>query len=336
MAQAGETKGPEIATTSVKPMVAVLVCDGFAPFQFSVPCAIFGNFLPGLDLFDMRICAVEPQPLHNEFGMSIVPTGGTETIETADVIVIPFWNSPDKLPSEDLVNALRRADDNGAKLVGLCLGGYVLAYAGLLDHRRASTHWEVVEDFRTRFPKVRLNDAALFVEDGNLMTSAGTGAGIDCCLEIVRSYYGSDISNRVAQRLVIPYCRDGSQAQFIQTPAMSNSDSLRLERTIAYLTEHLAGTHDVDSLAARSGMSRRSFTRNFRKMTGTSLGSWLTGQRLQKALLLLETTDTHIESIATLIGFPSSAAFRRHFLARCGLTPSNWRKQHGQPVRKLF
>ncbi len=143
-------KGPEIATTSAKPIVAVLVCDGFAPFQFSVPCAIFGNFLPGSDLFDMRICAVELQPLHNEFGMSIVPMGGTETIATADVIVIPFWNGLDKRPSADLVNALRRANDKGAKIVGLCLGGYVLAYAGLLDHRKASTHWEMVEDFRTR------------------------------------------------------------------------------------------------------------------------------------------------------------------------------------------
>ena len=333
MARAGEIKGAEIATTSVKPMVAVLVCDGFAPFQFSVPCAIFGNFLPGLDLFDMRICAVERQPLHNEFGMSIVPTGGSVTIATADVIVIPFWNGPDKLPSEDLVNALRRANDNGAKIVGLCLGGYVLAYAGLLDHRKASTHWEMIEDFRTRFPKVKLNDAALFVEDGNLVTSAGTGAGIDCCLEIVRSYHGSDISNRVAQRLVIPYCRDGSQAQFVQPPSARNSDSSRLERTIAYLTEHLSEAHSVDSLAALSGMSRRSFTRNFQKMTGMSLGTWLTSQRLQKALLLLETTDTNVESISTTIGFRSSAAFRRHFLSLYGSTPSGWRKQHGQSVK---
>ena len=335
MTQVGEMTGPEIANISVKPIVAVLVCDGFAPFQFSVPCAIFGNFLPGLDLFDMHICAVEPQPLHNEFGMSIVPTGGTETIATADVIVIPFWNSPDKLPSEDLVNALWRANNNGAKIVGLCLGGYVLAYAGLLDHRKASTHWEVVEDFRTRFPKVELIDAALFVEDGNLVTSAGTGAGIDCCLEIVRSFHGSYISNRVAQRLVIPYCRDGSQAQFVQTPVARNSDSSRLERTIAYLTEHLSKENDVDSLAARSGMSRRSFTRNFQKMTGMSLGAWLTAQRLQKALLLLETTDSHVELIATMIGFRSSAAFRRQFLSRYGLTPSAWRKQHGKFVKNI-
>lgn len=317
------------------PVVAIVACDGFAPFQFSVPCVIFGNFLPDIMLFDYRVCTVEPCPLRNEFGMSISTPYRAETIATADVVVIPFWKSPDEHPSEELVQALRHAHANGAKVVGLCLGSYVLAYAGLLDHRRASTHWEVIEDFRNRFPKVKLEESALFVEDGNVVTSAGTGAGIDCCLEIVNDLYGSEITNRVAQRLVIPFWRDGSHAQFIKSPVARNSNCLRLERTIAFVSENLSEPHDVDTLADRSGMSRRSFTRNFQRMTGMSLGNWLLCQRLQKALVLLETTDTHIESIATLVGFPSAAALRRHFQAKHGVTPSDWRKSNNHIARKL-
>jgi transcriptional regulator GlxA family with amidase domain len=266
--------------------------------------------------------------LRNEFGMMIETPYGIDALTDADVIVIPFWRSPSERPPEELLEALRRAHARGARIVGLCLGTYVLAYAGLLDRRRASTHWEVVEDFRARFPNVLLEESALYVEAGTLVTSAGTGAGIDCCLNIVRGIYGNEIANRISQRLVIPHFRDGSLAQLIKTPSSSNGHSVRIERTIAYVKEHIGDQHDVGSLAFRTGMSRRSFTRHFFKVTGMSLGNWLLVQRLKRAQLLLESGNDQIEAIAEMVGFTSAAAFRRHFRSECGITPSEWRRMH--------
>lgn len=312
------------------PVVAVVACNGFAPFQFSIPCVIFGNFLPGIDLFDLRICAIDEGELRNDFGMSISTPYGIETLQDADVIVIPFWPDPALRPQEALLGALRMAADHGALIAGLCLGGYPLAYAGLLDGRRASTHWEVIADFAARFPKVQLDAAALYVKDGQLVTSAGTGAGIDCCLDIVRSIHGSQIANRVAQRLVIPFFRDGQDNQFVSVPIPENAESERIRRAAAYVLENLAERHDVDSLAGQAGMSRRTFTRHFQKATGMPLVDWVQSKRLQKARALLEDRDIRVEAIAELVGFASPVAFRRLFKSEFGTPPSEWRKSYAK------
>jgi transcriptional regulator GlxA family with amidase domain len=314
------------------PIVAIVACDGFAPFQFSVPCVIFGNFLPGTNLFDLRICAVDDGDLRNEFGMWISTPFGVETLLEADVIVIPFWPDPALKPRETLLDALRRAADSGALIAGLCLGGYPLAYAGLLDGRRASTHWEVVSDFRQRFPNVTLETDALYVKDGSIITSAGTGAGIDCCLNIVRSIYGSQIANRVARRLVIPFFREGQDNQLVPMPIPENTESERIRRTAAYVLENLAERHGVDRLAFLAGMSRRSFTRHFQKATGMGLMDWIQSKRLQKAQELLEDPCIRVEAISELVGFASPVAFRRLFKAEFGASPSEWRRSSAKTL----
>ncbi|TGV08269.1 helix-turn-helix domain-containing protein [Mesorhizobium sp. M8A.F.Ca.ET.173.01.1.1] len=310
------------------PTVAIVACDGFGAFQFSAPCVVFGSSLQGLFLFETRVCAVEGRTLRNEFGMLIETPHGIDALVDADVIVIPFWRSPGERPPEDLLEALREAHMRHALIVGLCLGGYVLAYSGLLDHRRASTHWDLTEDFTKRFPKVMLNPEALYVEDNNLVTSAGMGAGIDCCLNIVRSIHGSKIANQVAQQLVIPFYREGKNAQFVQMPVPDSPDVARIQNTLAYVAENLRDDHkhDVNSLAARACMSRRSFTRHFNKVTGMSLGKWVLSRRLQKAQLLLESTSNRIEDVAYMVGFPSAVSFRQHFRSEFGTTPKEWRQ----------
>lgn len=312
------------------PMVAVVACNGFAPFQFSVPCVIFGNFLPGLTHFDLRICAADEGEIRNDFGMSISTPYGIDTLLEADIIVIPFWPDPALKPRAELLDALRQAAERGALIAGLCLGGYPLAYAGLLDGRRASTHWEVIADFAARFPKVKLDSDALYVKDGTLITSAGTGAGIDCCLDIVRSIHGSQIANRVAQRLVIPFFRGGQDNQLVPVPIPGNADSERIRRSAAYVLENLAERHDVDRLAGLAGMSRRTFTRHFQKATGMPLVDWVQSKRLQKAQALLEDREIRVEAIAELVGFASPVAFRRVFKAEFGTPPSEWRRTYAK------
>ncbi|MGS7818006.1 GlxA family transcriptional regulator [Pseudomonas aeruginosa] len=308
------------------PIVAVVACDEFAPYQLSVPCIVFGNFLPDVDLFDLRICSVETGILNSNFGLQIDTRYGLDVLEIADIIVIPFWRDPAEKPQVALLDALVSAHERGATIVGLCLGGYVLAYAGLLNNRSASTHWEVEGDFTARFPDVKLDPNALYVDDDGLITSAGTGAGLDCCLHIVRQIYGSNIANRVAQRMVIPPYREGRQVQFIEQPIAASNRDTTIVNLLDYLCANLSEKHDLDTLAERSGMSRRTFTRHFLKSTGLSLGDWLMIQRLQRSQELLETTSHGVERIAEMVGFQSACTLRQHFKKEYGISPREWRK----------
>jgi transcriptional regulator GlxA family with amidase domain len=308
------------------PVVALVACSDFAPFQFSVPCAIFGNFIPRLRLFDLRICTTEQGPIRNEFGMVINAEYGIEGLTDADVIIIPCWPETLHKPEEPFLDALRAASTRGALIVGLCLGSYPLAYAGLLDGRRASTHWEVMDDFRRRFPKVILDPKALYLNDGGLITSAGTGAGIDCCLDIVRSIHGSRIANQIAQRLVLPYFREGRETQFVSLPGPRNSSSSRIQRTTAIMVDNLAERYDTASLADMTGMSRRNFTRQFQSVTGMAWGQWLQLKRLQKVQVLLEDATMRVESIPELVGISSAVALRKQFRSEFGTSPSEWRR----------
>lgn len=187
------------------PIVAVVAFDHFSPFHCSVPCLIFGDILPGQPLFELRLCAGDGKASsHSSQGFSIQAPHGLEALAEADIIIIPFWCDPAERPAQPLLDALVAAHARGAEVVGLCLGTYVLAYAGLLNGRKASTHWEYEQDFLRRFPCVRLDTNALYVDDEGLVTSAGTAAGLDCCLYLVRQHYSSAIANQVARRLVIP------------------------------------------------------------------------------------------------------------------------------------
>jgi len=311
--------------------VAVVITPGFSPFHFSVPCILFGNAMPDPQLFNVEICAEQAGTVLSDIGLSMNVEHGLERLAVADIVIVPFWHNPDERPAQALLDALTHAWQRGAEVVGLCLGTYVLAYAGLLDHHRAATHWEYERDFSARFPAVHLDSNSLYTCDERLITSAGTAAGIDCCLNIIRQHYGAAVANRVARRMVVPPYREGGQAQFIERPLPENTRDAKINALMDYLRRNLDQPHDLDSLARFVNMSRRTLTRHFLKATGTSLGEWLNAERLQRSQELLETTDNSIESVAAMAGFQSPISFRQSFKARFGVSPSEWRRTFRGP-----
>ncbi|WP_024562370.1 GlxA family transcriptional regulator [Siccibacter turicensis] len=306
--------------------VAVVATPGFSPFHFSVPCIIFGETMTDPGCFALQLCADQPGRVESDLGMVIEVDQGLEALDHADIVIVPFWADPAQPPSGALIAALNAAWQRGAEVVGLCLGTYVLAWAGLLTQRRAATHWEYERDFSTRFPEVQLDTNALYIDDDRLITSAGTAAGIDCCLYLVRKHCGSALANRVARRMVMPPYRDGGQAQFIERPVPETTRDAQINTLLDFLRRNLHQTHDLDSLARTVNMSRRTFTRHFQKATGMSVGDWLNAERLQRSQELLESTDNSVEAVAELAGFHSPVSFRQSFKTRFGVSPGEWRR----------
>lgn len=313
-----------------RPVVALIVYPEFSPFHFAVPYLIFSAELPEGRLFDLLIVSSGARPLAAERGLTAHPDGGLELAETADILIVPGWHDLDARPEQDLVLALSRAHARGAHVVGLCYGAYALAYAGLLDGKRASTHWMAEKDFCARFPRVKLDMNALYVDEDKLITSAGTGAGLDCCLYLVREYYGAKVANQVARTMVIPPHREGGQAQFIEQPVAASTQDAQLNVLLDYLRENLDQPHGLDELAAKISMSRRTFTRHFSKATGMTLVDWLVNERLRRTRDLLETTSLSVERISDMAGFQTPTSFRQHFKKRFQVSPRDWRKTFGQ------
>lgn len=224
------------------------------------------------------------------------------------------------------IDALVAAHARGATLVGLCLGAYVLAATGLLDGRCATTHWASVEHFKTRFPSVEVNADVLYLDDHGLLTSAGTAAALDCCLYLLRKHWGAEIANRVARRLVMSPHRQRGQAQFIEQPVPANRRDTRLGELLDWTRATLHLPHTLDSLADKAMMSRRTFTRHFRLLTGTTVSGWLLTERLALSQRLLETTDHPIAAIASLAGFGSQVSLRQHFSKALGVSPMHYRQ----------
>lgn len=311
-----------------KSRVAVVAFDGIRPFHLAVPCAVFGETADAeAPPFDLRVCAAEPGELRTQAGFGIAARHGLRTLAWADIVVVPSWRDPRETPPGALLAALRRAHARGALVVGLCVGAYALAEAGLLDGRRATTHWRWAAHFAERYPQVRVDPNVLYVDEGDVVTSAGTAAGIDCCLHVVRNYLGAEVASRVARSLVVPPHRQGSQAQYIEQPVLATARDTPLTKTLDWAARHLDASHDLDSLAARAAMSRRSFTRHFRQHTGTTVGQWLLAQRLALAQRLLETTAQPVERIAERAGFGSALSLRQHFAAALHTTPSLYRRE---------
>jgi len=308
------------------PVVALIVPSQIGAFHFAVPYMVFNMELPEGRLFDLKV----GRPLQAERALMVLPDGGLELTETADILVVPSWHELTIPPQPDLVEALSRAHARGAHVVGLCYGAYALAYAGLLDGKRAATHWMAEQDFCIRFPCVKPDMNALYVEENKLITSAGTGAGMDCCLHIVRKYYGSRVASKVARMMVIPPHREGGQAQFIEQPTASSTQDAQINRLLDYLRANLAKQHTVDDLAARTSMSRRTFTRHFSKATSMTLVEWLVNERLQRARELLETTPLPVEKISDLVEFQTPVSLRQHFRKRFQVSPRGWRRTFGQ------
>ncbi|MCC8403596.1 helix-turn-helix domain-containing protein [Paraburkholderia sp. MMS20-SJTN17] len=310
-------------------VVAVVAFDRISPFHLSVPCVVFGEDRRGGEVpaLDFRVCAAETGALATTAGFSIALTHGLDALADAHTIIVPSWRDPDEPPPAALLDALRAAHARGALLVSLCLGAFVLAAAGILDGRPAATHWVWADDFARRYPRVRLDPDVLYVDDGNVLTSAGTAAGLDCCLHVLRKICGARAANYVARRLVVSPHRQGGQAQYVEQPMPANPRGDRLSGLLDWMSGNLAVPHTLDTLAARALMSRRTFTRRFRLATGTTVGAWLLAQRLARAQQLLEGTDESVEAIAANAGFRSAASLRQHFGEAFRTSPSAWRRE---------
>ncbi|MBA2675229.1 helix-turn-helix domain-containing protein [Ramlibacter sp.] len=314
---------------SVPDTIAVVAFDGISPFHLSVPCIVFGEDRTetGAPRFRLVVCAMEPGPLSTNAGFSIQATHGLSALRHANIVIVPSWRDTTGPVPPALLAALRAAHRRGAIIVGLCLGAFVLAEAGLLDGRPATTHWYVVPCFAERFPKVQLRPEVLYVDNGDVLTSAGTAAGIDCCLHLLRIRHGAEAANRAARRMVVAPHRQGGQAQYIEQPVRAAPESDPLTPLLEWLRKHLNQPHQLDDLAQRALMSRRTFTRRFRDATGTTVGQWLQDQRLALAQRLLETTRRPIEIVAEDAGFGSAVSLRQHFGAAFKTSPTAYRRQ---------
>ncbi len=309
--------------------VGVVAFDGISPFHLSVPCLVFGEDRSaiGVPPFRLLVCATQAGRLRTSAGFDIDVPHDLSALRRAQIVIVPSWRDTTETPPAALLDELRRAHRRGAQIVGLCLGAFVVADAGLLDGRGATTHWNYAGAFAARFPAVRLDPDVLYLDHGDVLTSAGTAASLDCCLHLLRQRCGAEIAHRVARRLVVAPHREGGQAQFIEQPLPAAQRGDKLQALLGWVVQHLDQAHSVDSLANRMAMSRRTFTRRFRQTTGTTLLQWLLNQRLARARRLLETTDRAVEWVALEAGFGSAVSLRQHFAASLGTSPTRYRAQ---------
>jgi len=310
--------------------VAVVAVDRVVGFELGLPYRLLGlaEDADGSPLYRVRIATLDGRPVRTADGFSVLPDHDGSVLRTAGTVIVPgIMGGPmvreGRIPPE-LKDALRDAAGH-ARMVSICTGSSVLAAAGLLDGRPAATHWRDVDSFRRNFPSVRLDPDVLFVDDGDVLTSAGVAAGIDLLLHLVRRDHGSEVANRVARRSVVAPWRDGGQSQFIERPVPEPGDA-GTAATRAWAMERLDRPLTLADLAAHARMSVRTFTRRFREETGTSATQWLLQQRLSHARHLLESTDTPIERVATDAGFGTTASLRQHLHAAIGVSPLTYRR----------
>ncbi|CUY61080.1 GlxA family transcriptional regulator [Serratia marcescens] len=315
--------------------IGIVVFDGIIPFHLSVPCAVFEKALnpQGMPYYQMAVCAAQPGPLRTNAGFSIIAEHDLSVLDDADIVIIPSWVDPTVMPPAELISALQRAHSRGAKVVGLCMGAFVLAESGMLHGRPATTHWNWMPHFMRRYPSVSIDRDVLYVDDGDVITSAGTAASIDCCLHLVRQQCGAEVANRVARQLVVPPHRQGGQAQFIEHAVCNTQGGDRFMKALDWAVSNLQLPHTVEALADKAYMSRRTFTRRFQQSTGTTLTQWLLSQRLALAQRFLEKTDQSIEQIALVAGFSSTLSMRRHFQQQFKTSPSRYRKEFHLKVK---
>jgi AraC family transcriptional regulator, transcriptional activator FtrA len=308
-------------------LVVALAYDGLCTFEFGIAAEVFGLPRPemGPDWYRFAVCAVEPGPLRASGAVRVLADGGLDLLGEAGTIVVPGWRGPAEPVPAGLATALRAAHVRGARLVSLCSGVFVLAAAGLLAGRRATTHWRYAGALAAAHPDVRIEPDVLYVDEGDVLTAAGSAAGIDLCLHLVRRDFGVRAANSVARRLVVPPHREGRQAQRVEGPVPSAREGARLSPLLDRVRARLDAEHTVAGLAAEAGMSRRTFLRRFKAATGTTPGEWLAAERLARARELLEATGHGIEDVAAACGFGSAAALRHHFRRRLGTSPAAYR-----------
>lgn len=317
-------------------LLAVAVTEGAPIFEVSIPIEVFGRVRPGMPElgYDVRVCNPVSGPVLSGGGFTAQDGDTYDLLARADTVIVPAVRDVAEEPPADLVAAVREAHANGARVASLCSGAFVLAAAGLLDGRRATTHWLYAEEFGRRFPRVDFDPGVLYIDHGDVLTSAGTTAGIDLCLAMVAADHGADLANTLARRLVAPAHRGGGQAQYVDTPvrpASGESGSEGLGPLLDWMRLHLAEPLTVAELARQANVAERTLIRRFHTAVGTTPGRWLTAQRVLHARRLLETTDLPVERVAGQAGLGGAANLRRHFTEAVGVAPSDYRRTFRSP-----
>ena len=311
--------------------VVAVAYDRLCTFEFGCTVELFALPRPELPVkwYEFSVCALERTPLRAAGGIEVRVRHPLRLLDSADTIIIPGWRDPAEMPPPPLLAALRRASARGARLCSICSGVFVLAAAGVLDGLRATTHWKYVTELARRYPRILVEPNALYVDEGRVLTSAGSAAGLDMLLHLVRSDFGARTANQVAQRLVVAPHREGDQAQFVPRPLAADGRG-RLARLMDFVRAHPAARHTLASLAARAAMSKRTLQREFTASTGLAPHQWLLAERVERAKELLETTHLTAEGIATRVGLGSAESLRHHFRRRVGATPGQYRRRFSQ------
>ena len=309
--------------------VVTVLSPGVNAFDLAVACEVFGLRRPelGVEWYDHRLAGVV-RPVVVNGGFTLDPPFGLEAIEDADTVIVPACPHE---PPTTMIEALRAAYERGARMVSFCGGAFALAAAGILEGRRATTHWMDIDDLARRFPKVRVETDVLYVDEGQVLTSAGTASGIDLALHIVRLDYGPEVANKVARRMVTAPHREGGQSQFAFTPVPVSGFGDAIGAVMDWMFEHVDEPTTVDQLARLAAMSPRHFARRFVEATGTTPVRWLTHQRILRAQDLLAATSLPVDVIASRVGFGTAANLRQHFRRETSTTPAAYRQQ----VRRL-
>lgn len=305
--------------------VAVLAFDGVTPFELGILCEAFGidRTDDGVPAIDFAVCAESDRPLQTSMGFTMQASHGLDRVAKADLVGIPAIKEHEASPA--VLRAIRDAHDRGARLLSVCSGAFILGEAGLLDGQECTTHWMHTERLQRRFPKAKVIPEVLYVDSGQVITGAGSAAGLDAALHVWRQEHGAAVASTVARRAVVPPHRDGGQAQFIAR-AVPDCQAETLGSLLTWVLENLREPHSVESLAREAHMSARTFARRFRDETGTTPHSWITAQRLAAAEELLETTEHPVEWIATEVGFGNAATLRHHFQRSRGVSPQQYRR----------
>ena len=316
------------------PRVVALAYDGLCTFEFGVAVEIFALPRPemGRDWYRFAVAGVDRGRLRAAGGIRVSLDGGLDLLRRADIIIVPGWRGIDAQVPGRLITALRAAHARGARLMSLCSGVTVLAATGLLDGRKATTHWRYVDQLSGRFQNVTFTPDVLYVDEGDILTAAGSAAGIDLCLHVVRKAYGVAAANAVARRLVVSPHRDGGQAQFIVAPVAKAHESDRLGPLFDWIRSNLANDLRIAKLARRVRMSPRTLQRRVEEATGLSIGRWILAERLRAAQQALEQPGRSLDDIAERCGFGTLANMRHHFRQQLRTSPSDFRSQFGRPA----
>jgi AraC family transcriptional activator FtrA len=307
--------------------VAAVIDQGALTFDLAIPCEVFGVDRSDIvdPWYELLVVAAGSSPVRTQTGFAIDTPYRLADLARAHTVVVPGWCDPDEPPPPDLCDALRAAEARGARIVSLCTGAFVLAAAGLLDGRRATTHWLYAARLQERHPAVEVDPSVLYVTDGNVMTSAGTAAGLDLCLQLVAFDHGVDVAIRVARRIVVPAFRAGGQAQFVEQPIDSEA-GLPLDGLLDWARSRLGDGVTIDDLARRAAVSRRTLSRRFRSAVGLSPGAWLQRERVLLAQRLLETRDEPLTAIARRAGYATATTMRAQFASGLGISPRAYRQ----------